>query len=77
VHVRGELRAHGVHGELRRLDDYASGTRGAGFARFMAEFAEYVREESAGQMTAESLIAELGAVAAETVIAAYAQRPAA
>ena len=28
LHVRGELRAGGVHGDLRRIDDRASGTRG-------------------------------------------------
>lgn len=39
LYVRGELRAQGVHGELRRLDDYVNGQRGAGMAKLLADFA--------------------------------------
>ena len=44
LHVRGELRAYGVRGEVRRLDDYANGKRGVGMARLLADFAMYCRE---------------------------------
>lgn len=70
VHVRGELRAHGVRGELRRLDDYASGQRGDGVARFLAEFAEYARQHG---MPANRLAAHLGELTADVVTAVYAE----
>lgn len=44
VHVRGELRAHGVRGYLRRLDDYAAGYRGTGVAVFLSDFAQYAKD---------------------------------
>lgn len=44
VHTRGELRAYGIRGELRRLDDYAAGERGTGFARMLHDFIAYCRD---------------------------------
>ena len=69
VHVRGELRAHGVRGELRRLDDYASGQRGDGVARFLSDFAAYAKEHG---MPAHRVAAHLGELTAGVVATVYA-----
>ena len=36
LHVRGQLRARSVHGQLRRLDDIARGARGSSVANGIA-----------------------------------------
>ncbi|MBY0490663.1 MAG: hypothetical protein K2R93_12545 [Gemmatimonadaceae bacterium] len=64
VHVRGELRQYGVRGELRRLDDYARRDRGAGMARFLADFVAYCHEKG---MSGERIAQHLGAFTAEAV----------
>ncbi|WP_353268590.1 hypothetical protein [Gemmatimonas sp.] len=72
LHVRGKIRAHGVRGDLRRLDDYVRGQRGAGYARFLADFAAHVRDVSGGAVTAEQLTIELHEMTATIVQQAYA-----
>ncbi len=69
LYVRGEIRACGGRGELRRLDDYVSGTRGRGFAAFLADFAGYCAEHG---MPAERVAAHLGALTADVVADVYA-----
>jgi hypothetical protein len=68
VHVRGELRAHGVHGHLRRLDDYAAGYRGTGIAEFLSDFVRYARAHG---MPADRVTQHLSALVDEVVTAAY------
>lgn len=69
LYVRGELRERGIHGELRRLDDYVSGARGGGIAAFLADFAAYCRDH---QLPAERVAAHLGAMTADVIADAYA-----
>lgn len=64
LHVRGQLRAYGVRGELRRLDDYTSGNRGAGMARFIAEFVAYCHEKG---MPPDAIAQRLGTFTADAV----------
>lgn len=68
LYVRGEIRARGVHGELRRLDDYVNGSRGAGMARLLADFAAYCRDRG---LPANRVAAHLGSMAADVVADAY------
>ena len=74
VHVRGELRAHGVRGELRRLDDYASGERGAAVARFLSDFTAYAKAHG---MPAHRIAAHLGELTAGVVATVYGGKDAA
>jgi hypothetical protein len=68
LYVRGELRAHGCRGELRRLDDYVNGSRGAGMAKLLADFAAYCRDHG---MPAHRVAAHLGGLTADVVADAY------
>jgi len=72
LYVRGELRAQGVHGELRRLDDYVNGQRGSGMAKLLADFAAYCRDHG---LPADRVAAHLGSMAADVVADAYTERP--
>lgn len=74
LYVRGELRERGVHGELRRLDDYVSGARGGGIAAFLAEFASYCAEHG---LPADRVAAHLGAMTADVVLDVYSRHDAA
>lgn len=67
-HVRGELRAHGVRGELRRLDDYAAGQSGQSIARFLSDFAQYAKGHG---MPAHRVAAHLGELTAGVVADVY------
>jgi hypothetical protein len=68
LYVRGELRAQGCHGELRRLDDYVNGSRGAGMAKLLADFAAYCRDHG---LPANRVAAHLGSMTADVVADAY------
>ncbi len=68
MHVRGELRAHGVQGELRRLDEYAAGTRGGGWAAFVADFAAYCREQG---LPRDETALQVSTTAEQIVLIAY------
>lgn len=68
VHVRGDLRSYGVRGSLRRLDDYASGQRGDGVARFLGDFAAYAKTHG---MPAHRVAAHLGELTAGVVATVY------
>lgn len=72
LYVRGELRAQGVHGELRRLDDYVNGQRGSGMAKLLADFAAYCRDHG---LPAARVAEHLGRMAADVVADAYTERP--
>lgn len=66
--VRGELRAHGVKGELRLLKDYSCGDRGKAAEKQMRELAEIARENG---MPAGKLAQRLGVMAAGIVADVY------
>lgn len=68
LYVRGELRHRGVHGELRRLDDYASGARGTGMVTLLADFAAYCADHG---MPADRVAARLGEMTANVVADVY------
>lgn len=68
VHVRGGLRAHGVRGELRRLDEYAAGTRGAQWLAFVADFAAHCREHG---LPAETVAMHVTTATERVVLDAY------
>lgn len=68
VHVRGQLRAYGVQGELRRLDEYAAGTRGGGWAAFLADFARYCRAQG---LPRDEAAVSVATTAEQIVLAAY------
>lgn len=74
VHVRGELRALGVRGELRRVDDYASGARGVSTTRTLAEFVAFCRESG---LSRETGAARLGDFVMTVVSEGYAESGAA
>lgn len=61
---RGTLREMGVHGTLRRLDDYASGARGRSASTTLAEFA---RVTLVNGMSKEAVTARLVTMIARTV----------
>lgn len=68
VYVRGELRAMGVKGELRRLDEYASGKRGAGALKFLADFAQFCKARG---LPKEKAALHVASAAERVVISAY------
>lgn len=72
MHVRGELRQYGVRGELRRLDDYARGNRGASLALFIADFVAYCY---ASGMEPDRIAAHLGQFTASAVVDVAHDRP--
>ncbi len=61
---RGALRQIGVRGELRRLDDYASGARGRSASTTLAEFSRVLL---ANGMAKEAVRERLCAMIAQTV----------
>ncbi|WP_156798971.1 hypothetical protein [Gemmatimonas aurantiaca] len=68
VHVRGTLRNYGVQGELRRLDEYAAGTRGGGWAAFVADFAFYCRSQG---MSRDETAMHVATTAEQIVLGAF------
>lgn len=70
LHIRGELRAHGVQGHLRRLDDYARGERGDGIARLIADYAAYCRDLG---LPAASFAREIGNATADITADVWAE----
>lgn len=75
LHVRGEMRARGVRGALPQMDRYVSTNRGAGYAKFLADFVEHVREASGDRIPPELLARELGELSADVVMAVYREPP--
>jgi hypothetical protein len=75
LHVRSTLRQRGVVGALPRMDRYVSKDRGAGYARMLADFAQYVMQVSGGRITPMELAKELGEMSADIVMAATNERP--
>lgn len=68
VHIRGDLRAYGVHGELRRLKDFASGHRGASAAK---QLQALVQEAHDGGLPAHVIAQRLGTLTAGIVADVY------
>ena len=77
LHVRGEMRARGVRGDLPQMDRYVSTTRGGGYARFLHDFVQHVKEVSGGRVPADVLARELGEMSADVVMQVYRLPPAA
>ncbi len=75
--VRGVMRAKGVKGALPQMDRYVSTKRGGGYARFLYDFVEHVREASGGRVPADVLVRELGELSADVVMQVYHEPPAA
>ncbi len=73
LHVRGEMRARGVRGDLAQMDRYVSTVRGSGYARFLADFVTHVRDVSRDRVPADVLVRELAELSADVVFAVYSQ----
>lgn len=71
LHIRTQLRERGVRGDLRPLDDYASGHRGTAAAK---QLHTLVAEAHAGGLPAESLAASLETLTDGIVQAVYGPR---
>lgn len=71
VHIRGQLRARGVRGELRPLNTFASGQRGKAAVR---QLLTLVRHAHAGGLPAHVIASDLGALTAGIVADVYSER---
>ena len=71
LHIRTQLRERGVRGDLRLLDDYASGHRGTAAVK---QLHTLVSEAHAGGLPAESLAASLDAMTVGIIGAVYGPR---
>lgn len=70
IHIRGELRANGIRGELRALDSYARGYRGTAAAKVLHAL---VKEAHDGRLPARVIAAELAHLTAGIVADVYGQ----
>lgn len=66
--IRTQLRERGVRGDLRPLDDYASGHRGTAAVK---QLHTLVSEAHAGGLPADALAASLTAMTRGMVVAVY------
>lgn len=64
---RGRLRARGVRGPLRRLDDYIAGRRGLAYVTAVASLSAYLRSLGPVPVPPDELLATLDAINTDVV----------
>ncbi|MFN9086721.1 MAG: hypothetical protein ACK6DP_05120 [Gemmatimonas sp.] len=77
LYVRGEMRARGVRGDLPQMDRYVRTERGRGYARFLHDFVQHVKQASGGAVPPDVLTQQLDALSADVVRDVYRHPPAA
>jgi|GEM_PF-3183271 hypothetical protein len=73
----GEMRARGVRGDLPQMDRYVRTERGRGYARFLHDFVQHVKQASGGAVPPDVLTQQLDALSADVVRDVYRHPPAA